>query len=149
MGLSTFTIKAIHSNLDTIITDCVHDFPDQYYVCKLALQLQGEYLLMGEADLPDGQKIISKEASIIVQGVNIELIELIQEQNILMQVAHNSGGIYVPIESLDSMFSNIEIITVTLLKNYQISGLSTQDYWWLLIVLLSVEWFLRKKLGLL
>jgi hypothetical protein len=104
---------------------------------------------MGEADLPDGQKIISKEASIIVQAVNIELIELIQEQNILMQVAHNSGGIYVPIESLDSMFSNIEITPVTLLKNYQISGLSTQDYWWLLIVLLSVEWFLRKKLGLL
>jgi hypothetical protein len=104
---------------------------------------------MGEADLPDGQKIISKEASIIVQAVNIELIELIQEQNILMQVAHNSGGIYVPIESLDSMFSNIEITPVTLLKNYQISGLSTQDYWWLLIVLLSIEWFLRKKLGLL
>ena len=104
---------------------------------------------MGEADLPDGQKIISKEASIIVQAVNIELIELIQEQNILMQVAHNSGGIYVPIESLDSMFSNIEITPVQLLKNYQISGLSTQDYWWLLIVLLSIEWFLRKKLGLL
>ena len=104
---------------------------------------------MGEADLPDGQKIISKEASIIVQAVNIELIELIQEQNILMQVAHNSGGIYVPIESLDSMFSNIEITPIQLLKNYQISGLSTQDYWWLLIVLLSIEWFLRKKLGLL
>jgi hypothetical protein len=66
-----------------------------------------------------------------------------------MQVAHNSGGIYVPIESLDSMFSNIEITPVQLLKNYQISGLSTQDYWWLLIVLLSIEWFLRKKLGLL
>ena len=104
---------------------------------------------MGDADLPDGQKIISKEASIIVQTVNIELIELIQEQNILMQVAHNSGGIYVPIESLDSMFSNIEIRPVQLLKNYQISGWSTQDYWWLLIVLLSIEWFLRKKLGLL
>jgi len=149
LGLSNFNIKAIHPNLDTVITDCVHDFPDKYYVCKLALQLPGEYLLMGEADLPDGQKIISKEASIIVQAVNIELIELIQEQNILMQVAHNSGGIYVPIESLDSMFSNIEITPVQLLKNYQISGLSTQDYWWLLIVLLSIEWFLRKKLGLL
>ena len=104
---------------------------------------------MGEADLPDWQKIISTEASIIVQAVNIELRELIQEQNILMQVSHNSGGIYVPIESLDSMFSNIEITPVQLLKNYQISGLSTQDYWWLHIVLLSIEWFLRKKLGLL
>lgn len=149
LGLSNFTIKAIHSNLDTVITDCVQDFPEKYYNCKLAFQLPGEYLLMGEADLPNEQKIISQEASIIVQSINIELTELIQEQKLLMQVAHNTGGIYMPIDSLDSMFSNIEITPVQLLKNYQISGLSTQDYWWALIVLLSIEWFLRKKIGLL
>ena len=149
LGLSNFTIKAIHSYLDTITTDCAQDFPETYYHCKLAFQLPGEYLLSGEANLPDGLKITSNEASIIVQGMNIELKELIQEKNILMQVAYNSGGIYVPIESLDSMFSNIEITPVQLMKNYQISGLSTQEYWWLLIVLLSLEWFLRKKYGLL
>jgi hypothetical protein len=47
------------------------------------------------------------------------------------------------------MFSNIEITPIQYLRNYQISGLSTQNYWWVLIVLLSSEWFLRKKLGLL
>jgi len=149
LGLSNITIKTIQSNLDTITTDCVQEFPETYYNCKIALQSPGEYLLSGEANLPDGQKIVSNEASIIVQGINIELKELIQEQKILIQVAHNSGGIYMPIESLDSMFSNIEITPIQLMKNYQISGLSTQDYWWLLIGLLSIEWFLRKKLGLL
>ena len=109
----------------------------------------GEFTLRGEAELPDGKKINSTNESIIVQDVNIELKELIQEQNILMQVAHTSGGIYIPIESLDSMFSNIEITPIQNLRNYQISGLSTQNYWWLLIVLLSTEWFIRKKLGLL
>ena len=149
LGLSNFKVKVIHSNLDTVITDCIQSFPEKYYNCNLTLHSPGEFTLRGEAELPDGKKINSTNESIIVQDVNIELKELIQEQNILMQVAHTSGGIYIPIESLDSMFSNIEITPIQNLRNYQISGLSTQNYWWLLIVLLSTEWFIRKKLGLL
>ena len=149
VGLSNFKVKVIHSNLDTVITDCIKSFPEKYYNCNLTLHSPGEFTLRGEAELPDGKKINSTNESIIVQDVNIELKELIQEQNILMQVAHGSGGIYIPIESLDSMFSNIEITPIQNLRNYQISGLSTQNYWWLLIVLLSTEWFIRKKLGLL
>jgi len=35
------------------------------------------------------------------------------------------------------------------LKEYKFSALSTQRYWWVLILLLSIEWFLRKREGLL
>ena len=92
---------------------------------------------------------MSNEASLVVQDVNIELRELIQDQNALMRVAHNSGGLYVPIESLDSMFSQIDITPMQLIKNHQISGLSSQNYWVILIILLASEWFIRIKLGLL
>jgi hypothetical protein len=47
------------------------------------------------------------------------------------------------------MFSHIEITPVQLIKNHQISGLSSQNYWWILIILLAAEWVVRKKLGLL
>ena len=104
---------------------------------------------IGTAVLPDGKSVGSNEVSIVVQDINIELQELIQDQNTLMRVAHNSGGIYMPIESLDSMFSHIDITPVQFIKNHQISGLSTQNYWWMLIIFLSIEWFVRKKLGLL
>jgi len=149
LGLSNFNIKAVHSNLDTVVAVCIKSFPEKYYNCNLTLHLPGEFTLRGEAELPDGKKINSTNKTIIVQDVNIELKELIQEQNILMQVAHSSGGLYIPIESLDTMFSNIEITPIQKLKYYQISGLSTQNYWWILIFLLSIEWFIRKKLGLL
>jgi len=149
LGLSNFKLEGIHSNLDTVITDCIKSFPEKYYNCNLTLHSLGEITLRGEAKLPDGKRINSTNESIIVQDVNIELKELIQDQNILMQVAHSTGGIYIPIESLDSMFSNIEIMPIQNLRNYQISGLSTQNYWWILVVLLSTEWFIRKKLGLL
>jgi len=149
LGLSNFKVKAFQSDLDTVIIDCFKNIPEKNYNCNLTLHSPGEITLRGEAKLPDGKKIISTNESIIVQDVNIELKELIQEQNMLMQVAHASGGIYIPIESLDSMFSNIEIMPIQKIRNYQISGISAQNYWWLLIVFLSIEWFMRKKIGLL
>ena len=111
--------------------------------------MSGEYTIRGEAVFPNGEKIVSNDISVVVQDVDIELRELIQDQNALKRVAYNSGGLYVPIESLDSMFSHIEITPLELIKSHQISGLSLQNYWWILIVLLAAEWFMRKKLGLL
>ena len=149
LGLSNFTITAIHSNLDTIKTNCRQEIFKDSYICTLSNLSAGEYTLNGAAELPDGKFVFSNEFSIVVQDINIELRELIQNQNTLMRVAHNSGGVYMPIESLDSMFSHIDITPVQFMKNHQISGLSTQNYWWMLIILLSIEWFVRKKLGLL
>ena len=119
------------------------------FICTLATLSAGEYNIKGMAVLPDGKPVVSNETSIVVQDINIELRELIQDQNKLMRVAHNTGGVYMPIESLDSMFSHIDITPVQFMKNHQISGLSTQNYWWMLIIFLSIEWFVRKKLGLL
>ena len=148
LGLSDFSMIAVHSNSDTIMMDCNEEVFERY-TCKILLQSFGEYIFRGEAILPEGEKVFSNEAPVVVQDVNIELKELIQDQNALIRVAHNSGGLYVPIESLDSMFSQIEITPMQLIKNHQISGLSLQKYWWILIVLLATEWFIRKKLGLL
>ena len=149
LGISHFTMIAVHSSSDTIITDCEDEMLEGHFNCALLLQSSGEYIFRGEAVLPDGKRVLSNETPVVVQDVNIELKELIQDQNALMRVAHNSGGLYVPIESLDSMFSHIEITPMQLIKDHQISGLSSQNYWWILIVLLAAEWFVRKKLGLL
>ena len=149
LGLSNFTVTAANSNLDTIRTDCRQEIFNDNFICTLATLSAGEYNIKGMAVLPDGKPVVSNETSIVVQDINIELRELIQDQNKLMRVAHNTGGVYMPIESLDSMFSHIDITPVQFMKNHQISGLSTQNYWWMLIIFLSIEWFVRKKLGLL
>ena len=149
LGLSNFTVTAVNSNLDTIRTDCRQEIFNDNFICTLVTLSAGEYNIKGMAVLPDGKPVVSNVTSIVVQDINIELRELIQDQNTLKRVAHNSGGVYMPIESLDSMFSHIDITPVQFMKNHQISGLSTQDYWWMLIIFLSIEWFVRKKLGLL
>ena len=93
--------------------------------------------------------MLSNSVDITVQNINIEYKNLIQDQNTLKRVAHNTDGYYMDIESLDSMLVNIEISPIQKSKHYQLSGLSLQYYWWILIVLLGIEWFFRKKIGLL
>ena len=81
--------------------------------------------------------------------MKVELNELIQERQALMEISHNTGGTYASIDSLDTILAHIDITPVQRLKYHQISGLKSQNYWWILILLLSVEWYFRKKMGLL
>ncbi len=149
LGLRDLSLVVINSDADTIMHDCKKNMLTDEFNCSLAMHISGEYAFQGEAVLSDGEKIRSNVVQVIVQDVNIELKNLTQDQKALMRVAHNSGGNYMDIESLDSMLTRIEITPIQLTKNYHLSGLSTQQYWWILIILLAVEWFLRKKLGLL
>ena len=47
------------------------------------------------------------------------------------------------------ILNSIKINPLTLIKNDNISGIKTYKFWWVLILLLSVEWYVRKKVGLL
>ena len=81
--------------------------------------------------------------------MNVEMKELVQEHQALLEISYKTGGTYAPIDSLYTMLSQIDITPVQRLKNHQISGLSIQNYWWIVILLLSIEWYIRKKMGLL
>ena len=149
LGLRDISLSVINSDADTSRQVCKQNILSDEYNCSRAIDISGEYTFYAEALLPDGVQIRSNAVPVIVQDVNIELKNLTQDQNVLMRVAYNSGGNYMAIESLDSMLTSIEITPIQLTKKYHVSGLSTQHYWWMLIVLLAIEWFLRKKLGLL
>jgi hypothetical protein len=149
LGLRDLSLAVINSYADTSRQDCKKNMLSDEYNCSRSMHISGEYTFHAEALLPDGEKIRSNDVQVVIQDVNIELKDLTQDQNVLMRVAYNSGGNYMGIESLDSMLASIEITPIQLTKKYHVSGLSTQHYWWILIILLAVEWFLRKKLGLL
>ena len=117
--------------------------------CSIAMLIPGEYTFIAEALLPSGKKIYSNTKSAIVQNIQVEMKELIQERNALMEISYKTGGTYAPIDSLDAMLAHIDITPVQSVQNHKISGLSSQNYWWILILLLSIEWYFRKKVGLL
>ena len=64
-------------------------------------------------------------------------------------LAWENGGTYADPNHLDVVLSAMNSRPKSQLKEYKFSALSTQRYWWILIILLSIEWFLRKREGLL
>ena len=45
-------------------------------------------------------------------------------------------------DAIDMSFNDVD-------KIHKISAINSQNYWWLIIILLCVEWYVRKKRGLL
>ena len=156
--LSLNPVKGIHlkdfgvhtiNGADTLQLECSEDGWDSGMRCSTSFLLPGKYTFYAEALLPSGEKVYSNTKSVVVQDVKVEMKELIQERHALMEISFNTGGTYASIDSLDTMLSHIDITPIQLVKKYKISSLSSQNYLWILIFLLSFEWYLRKKRGLL
>ena len=148
IDLMDLSVMAVH-NKDTLQLECTKEEWDDTMRCSKELLLPGEYTFYAEALLSSGKKVYSSKKLAIVQGVKVEMKELKQERHALMEISYKTGGTYTSIDSLDTMLANIDITPVQWVNNHQISGLSSQNYWWILLLLLSIEWYFRKKLGLL
>jgi len=117
--------------------------------CSYMLTHSGEYTFYGKALHLDEKEVYTETKSIFVRETKVEMKELIQKKQLLMDVSYKTGGIYQPIDSLDAMLESIDITPNSEIVKHQISGIEVQNYWWILIVLLSFEWYLRKKIGML
>ncbi len=148
IDLKDFAVNAVHET-DTLRLECSEESWDEEIQCSTTFLKSGKYNFYADAIFPNGEKVYSNTQSTIVQDVEVELNELIQERQALMEISHKTGGAYASIDSLDAMLAHIDITPVQRVKYHQISGLESQNYWWILILLLSVEWYFRKKLGLL
>ena len=148
IDLMDLAIYTVH-DADTVQLECSDNGLYENILCSTILLKPGEYTFYAQASLTSGEEVYSNTKLAIVQDVNIEMKELIQERQALMEISYKTGGTYASIDSLDTMLAQIDITPVQFLKYYQISSLSSQNYWWILILLLSIEWYFRKKLGLL
>lgn len=148
IDLMDLAIYSIH-DADTVQLECSDNGLYENILCSTILLKPGEYTFYAQASLISGEQIYSNTKLSIVQDVNIEMKELIQERQALMEISYKTGGTYASIDSLDTILAQIDITPVQFLKYYQISSLSSQNYWWILILLLSIEWYFRKKIGLL
>ena len=149
LELSELFLKTISPSFDTLLTACQNNYLTNIYDCSIVLKDSGPHKISG-LGLADNASIIkSVERIIYVQDVNIELKELIQHNAVLENIAYKTSGIYMPIDSLEAMLNSIHINPLNLIKKDNISGIKTYKYWWILIFLLSIEWYVRKKIGLL
>ncbi|MDP6853058.1 MAG: hypothetical protein QF472_03815 [Candidatus Marinimicrobia bacterium] len=147
--LNDITLSIEHTIGDTLTSKCKKIPGVSEYDCSFRLAIAGEYSVSVKAKLPDGTQLRSNTLSIVVQDINLELQDLVQNITSLKLAAHKTGGNYVYIDSLDSLLANLEINPVRVETDLHLSGLSSQAYWWVLILLLAIEWYFRKDIGFL
>lgn len=120
---------------------------DGLYDSRFIAFKDGEYQIESVAWYNDIQ--IGKDTlNVVVSPVNREFMISTQNDALLRQLAEKSGGKYFPEQQAMALLDNIDLAE----KYQQVT--KTMELWYkmsvllLIILLLSIEWFLRKRSGL-
>lgn len=96
-------------------------------------------------------KSYKKSGSFVVNDISLENLETSANHNLLQQIAENSNGKFYTLKNINRMLDDIDkrtdIVTVT---SDESTFKDIIDYKWLfflLILILGFEWFLRRRLG--
>ena len=84
-----------------------------------------------------------------VETYSLELDNLFRNEKLLKAIAEKSGGLYFPIESFDPDSLNIESSAIIEKSDKTFEAWSNQILMLVLLTLLAVEWYMRKRGGLL
>ena len=109
----------------------------------------GEYSAIAFLGIDGVERIESQPFHFRIMKNLIEEDNLFENKDNLESLAWENGGTYTDPNHLDVILSTVNSRPKSQLKEYKFSALSTQRYWWILIILLSIEWLLRKREGLL
>jgi len=135
--------------LDTLLLDCNNKIFNNKVICEHYYDDPGEYSLFSSAKLNDGEMIFSNSVDVLINYNDIEMENLLLNSQALTLLSSKTGGMYLPLKSLDSIFNKINIEPKSMVKTYKLSSLSLQKFWWIMIILLCLEWYIRKQKGLL
>ncbi len=89
------------------------------------------------------------EGNFGVETYSPELDNLFRNEKLLKAIAEKSGGLYFPLESFDPDSLNIESSVIIEKSDRTFEAWSNQILMLVLLTLLAVEWYMRKRGGLL
>ncbi|MDH3217053.1 MAG: hypothetical protein OEN01_12320 [Candidatus Krumholzibacteria bacterium] len=107
----------------------------------------GNYRLRGEAELSE-RTIGSQNVDISVSEVSVEYQRVAQDRPNLLRIAVQSGGAYATVDGVEQMAARIPLeprITRS------VAELSLRTSVWIftsILVLLALEWIIRKRVGM-
>lgn len=130
--------------------DFTFDVQGNDYILNAGHLPMGDYTF--SANVEFGGKTFSETGSFAVTPVNFENLDLRANHNLLYQLAAESGGkFYAPIESgqlIADLQSNNRLKATSYFQEMINELLNLKWLFFVVLLLLSVEWFLRKFWGL-
>ncbi|UCG53497.1 MAG: hypothetical protein JSW58_08065 [Candidatus Latescibacterota bacterium] len=107
----------------------------------------GRYRIRGEADLP-GRTLASEMLDISVSEVSVEFQRVNQDRSNLMSIARQSGGVYFQGDDIAEMIDRIPLEARIVETTSEISLRTSVIVFVIVLVLLSLEWIIRKRVGM-
>lgn len=96
-------------------------------------------------------KSYEKSGSFVVSDVSLENLETSANHNLLQQIAANSEGKFYALKNLDQLLNDLEkrndIVTITSDESTFKDIIDFKWIFFVIILLLGTEWFLRRRLG--
>jgi hypothetical protein len=119
------------------------------YRGKTSALAEGNYEVRVHVDgLPESEMKARTEFTVAPQG-NAELAQLNCDEELLRQIAFNSGGQYYREEEIGALAERLKPLSQG--RVVESDTLLWQSWWWFtpLVLLLTIEWVLRKRAGML
>ena len=117
---------------------------------------EGTFLPWGEGEYHFDGSAYAKEDTLgtdagtfAVEAFNIEMLDTRQQANILSGVAEASGGRYVPASGADTLLAALDFPLREVEHYREIPLWNRAMMLWIIIGVLGLEWFIRKRSGML
>jgi len=149
--------ELINSNdVEMIITNSQGDeYPFEFGKTANAYQLNAGILPVDnytwEARVREGENIYTDDGTFTVSPLNIEAINTIADHNLLFQISQKTNGMLLypdQLETLPELLRSREDITTITYTDRKYSELINIPWiFGLILLLISLEWFIRKRGG--
>lgn len=119
-----------------------------YYELSLSALAEGYYTVFGEA-FKGEHSVYRDTTEFVVTSVPVEFFQTRSDPLKMAQIAKASGGCVVEPDSVDQFVQTLHLNPHTEETQIHLVPLQWRWTWVLLLALLTTEWFLRKRSGLL
>lgn len=109
---------------------------------------EGEYRFEGIA-YAGGDTLGRERGTFVVEAFNIEMLDTRQRADILRRIAEASGGRYASTDQAGEVLAAIDVPLRTIEHHREIPLWNRALMLWLIVGALGIEWFIRKRSGML
>ncbi|NOZ08926.1 MAG: hypothetical protein GXO91_08655 [FCB group bacterium] len=134
---------------ETLSLPAPYDAASGTYKVDFVPRSSGKWTAVDWVTWPNGEVIAADSTNFTVREIRAEDRVSIPNYPGLKHIAESTKGAIFRINALDSMINSVKITPVQSEYDFQFSAISLQKFWAVLILLLGIEWWLRKRNGLL
>ena len=122
---------------------------NQAYRLKVPALASGSYRYHAEVQLESNS--YAEEGSFVVKALQLENLERVADHNLLYQIAKSSSGSFLPIENFSELPQQIDqredVKPISYINENLVEVINLQWLLFIIVGLLSLEWFIRKYGG--